>query len=150
MPKLSVESGKQSGAVLEVTDGMVIGRRLELPFTLEDPKASREHAKFVKHGDGFALVDLKSTNGTFLNGNRVQQSRLREGDRIRIGQTEMVFSDGGGEDEGPQPVPIDEDEDQPVDLGLPKPKRLKIKAPPPKTVSIKLQPKRRLPPRRKK
>ncbi|MHC4469871.1 MAG: FHA domain-containing protein [Planctomycetota bacterium] len=157
MAKLVLSTGKFSGTEFVVTAGMVIGRRHELPLTLDDPKASREHAKIVAHGEGFALVDLESTNGTFVNGNRIQQTRLRDGDSVRIGQTELSFEDA--EQAEPEPAPIPEvaepkagakqDETQKVDMGQPPPKRLKIDAPPPKTVNVKLTPKKSRRPKRK-
>ena len=53
---------------------------------LEDDGVSREHAKLVATEEGFVnLVDLGSTNGTFLNGGRVDVAVVREGDRIDIG-----------------------------------------------------------------
>ena len=147
MPTLVLENGKQAGTVIVVTAGLVMGLRLELPFTLDDPKASREHAKISAHGEGFVMVDLKSTNGTFLNGNRVQQARLNDGDRIRIGQTEMTFRESNGE--APEPAPVEEVSEPPVDIEIPSPKKLKIASPPPKRVSITLKPKRRGPRRKK-
>jgi pSer/pThr/pTyr-binding forkhead associated (FHA) protein len=70
---------------------LVIGRAQECDITLDDPSVSRRHAEVRIEGDGFAITDLGSTNGTQLNGQRVQTARLAPGDRISIGQTELRF-----------------------------------------------------------
>jgi hypothetical protein len=71
---------------------IVVGRSRECDIRLADPNISRRHAEVRLEGDGsYALVDLGSTNGIELNGKRVSQARLSEGDAIAIGQTELTF-----------------------------------------------------------
>lgn len=66
-----------------------IGRSEESEIVLLDPSVSRAHA-VVEVAGGDALVrDLGSTNGTFLNGRRIESERLREGDELRFGNTRM-------------------------------------------------------------
>lgn len=72
---------------------VIIGRLTSSDITIADHNVSREHAAFVREGDGWAIEDLGSTNGTYVNGQEVQGTRLREGDRVRVGVTEMVFHD---------------------------------------------------------
>jgi predicted component of type VI protein secretion system len=140
MPKLIVKSGDRAGMEYEVRDGMIIGRRLEVPVHIDDVKSSREHAKIVAHGGGFVLLDLESTNGTFVNGSRTGRARLNHGDVIRIGRTELAYHDPLAD---PIPTVTPERAAAPpqkkVELGLPPPKKIKIDVPPPKTVNVKLQ-----------
>jgi PAS domain S-box-containing protein len=77
------------GRLFPITaDGILIGRSAEAEVRLEDESLSREHARvaLLPAGD-MTLVDLGSTNGTYLNGVRVERANLRVGDRIRIGRT---------------------------------------------------------------
>ena len=62
-----------------------IGRGYGCEVYLEDDAASRRHAAIQQDDEGYLLVDLNSTNGTFVNNEPVQQHRLMAGDRIRIG-----------------------------------------------------------------
>jgi pSer/pThr/pTyr-binding forkhead associated (FHA) protein len=59
--------------------------------TLTDARASRRHAEIRPSGDGFKVVDLGSMNGTLVNGVRVQEHVLRDGDEISVGTTAMRF-----------------------------------------------------------
>ena len=72
----------------------VLGRSTEAQFQVEDDGISRKHAKVMSLGDGrFQLVDLGSTNGTFLNGVKVSTAPVRDGDKIQIGSnTVLKFS----------------------------------------------------------
>lgn len=72
-------------------DRMIIGRLKACDICLADKNASRQHAALEREGTGWALDDLGSTNGTLLNGEPVDRVRLRDGDRITIGITELTF-----------------------------------------------------------
>ncbi|MCA9655747.1 MAG: FHA domain-containing protein [Myxococcales bacterium] len=89
---LIVLHGMREGAVFELTVGeSTIGRGRRVDVRLEDEGISRAHAKVVRDGDGSVkIVDLGSTNGTFVNGRRVDAEGLRDGDRIRIGPTTVI------------------------------------------------------------
>ena len=69
----------------------VIGRSRECDIQISDPNASRRHAEIRRDGDTFSVVDLGSTNGTDVNGRRMQRAQLSDGDRITIGTTDLVF-----------------------------------------------------------
>jgi pSer/pThr/pTyr-binding forkhead associated (FHA) protein len=86
---LTVISGELVGTVFELALGQtLIGRSEVAQVQLPDDGVSRRHAKIVRESDGSAkIVDLESTNGTYINGRRVHAEGLREGDRIRIGQS---------------------------------------------------------------
>lgn len=75
---------------------VVLGRSRECELRLPDTDTSRRHAKIVCAGGDFVLHDLASTNGTFVNGERVEQHRLRAGDRIQIGASTVTFCEVAG------------------------------------------------------
>lgn len=71
---------------------MVIGRGASCDLTLPSPAASRRHALVFPRGKGWAIRDLNSTNGTFLNGQTLRSWRgLRPGDVVRIGDQSITF-----------------------------------------------------------
>jgi len=69
----------------------VIGRSRSCNLRLPSSDASRRHAEILAGRDGFVLRDLRSTNGTFVNGERVEERTLRPGDRIQIGGDTITF-----------------------------------------------------------
>lgn len=71
---------------------VTIGRASDCSIPIKDRYLSRRHAELVPRHDGWILKDLGSANGTYLNGNRVERDeRLNPGDRIRLGDTEILF-----------------------------------------------------------
>jgi ABC-type multidrug transport system ATPase subunit/pSer/pThr/pTyr-binding forkhead associated (FHA) protein len=68
-----------------------IGRSSDNAINLEHPTVSARHAEVRKVDDGFELVDLGSTNGTFVNGRRIARQRLQPRDRISLGAVQFVF-----------------------------------------------------------
>ena len=68
-----------------------VGRLPECDITVNDSNVSRRHAEIHPQGDGFALVDLGSTNGSQINGSKVSQRQLVEGDELSFGNTRMIF-----------------------------------------------------------
>lgn len=74
------------------TSRVVIGRSRECDVQLDDGNASRRHCEIVQDGAAsWSVVDLGSTNGTEVNGRRVDRSPLVDGDRITVGGTVIVF-----------------------------------------------------------
>ena len=68
-----------------------VGRATGADFIVDAPLVSRVHCRLTALGDGALEVhDLDSTNGTFLNGKRVQTARVSSGDRIGVGRVELV------------------------------------------------------------
>jgi hypothetical protein len=82
-----------AGMTIEVAAaGTVLGRSSQCDVRLEDPNASRQHARISGPGGSWKLEDLGSTNGVLVNGARVAGSTpLRSGDRIQLGHTDMTF-----------------------------------------------------------
>ncbi len=70
----------------------VLGRSRDADVQIEDPNISRRHAEVVQEGSAYWLVDLGSTNGTEVNGRRVQRARLDDGSRFTLGETTVTFS----------------------------------------------------------
>jgi hypothetical protein len=99
-------SGKYQGGEFPLPDSgeIVIGRSSELDMVLVEDMVSRRHAKItVESGDIF-LEDLGSTNGSFVNGEKITRTKLAEGDRILIGTSiiKVVASDGSASVEDAQ------------------------------------------------
>jgi hypothetical protein len=69
----------------------VIGRSSGCDIVVDDPNVSRRHAEIRRLGEGYSLVDLGSTNGTEVNGQRVGETSLMNGDVIGVGTTRLTF-----------------------------------------------------------
>jgi hypothetical protein len=76
-------------AVTEAT--VVLGRSREADVRISDVNISRKHAELRHEETAYWIVDLGSLNGTLVNGKRVDRRKLRDGDRITLGSTEIVF-----------------------------------------------------------
>lgn len=73
-----------------------LGRHPANTLRLVDREVSKEHATIERVGTVFVLRDLNSSNGIFVNGRRVRELRLRDGDEIALGNSRLVFSSGEG------------------------------------------------------
>jgi hypothetical protein len=83
----------------------VIGRREDCDLRIPLGDISRKHARLVRDGDTLRLEDLGSSNGTYLNGQRVQEAALNPGDTVQIGPVVFVLQiDGYPVDDDLQPV----------------------------------------------
>ena len=74
-------------------DSMRIGRSLSAHLRFEDPTVSRRHAVLIAEADGVRVLDDRSLNGVFVNGERVVSQLLRDGDEIVIGRYRLRFAD---------------------------------------------------------
>jgi Protein of unknown function (DUF3662)/FHA domain len=70
---------------------VVIGRSKDCDIQVADPNVSRRHAEVRQEGAAYWVVDLDSTNGMEVNGRRLKRAKLRPGDTITVGSTELVF-----------------------------------------------------------
>lgn len=97
MPKLTYTVGGEQ-KTFEVKDSCSIGRVPENDIALKDEAgSSRRHCQILKIREGvYELSDLGSTNGTKVNGQAVKRHKLQDGDVIRIGETQLAWSDGSG------------------------------------------------------
>ncbi|HSI04129.1 MAG: diguanylate cyclase [Myxococcota bacterium] len=88
---LVVISGSELGRIYKLDEPeIVLGRGDTVGIRIVDDGVSRRHAKLIQKGDAVTLLDLDSTNGTFCNGERVDERVLRDGDKIRIGTTTIL------------------------------------------------------------
>lgn len=80
-------SGKYQGGEFPIDEGrpIVIGRSSDLDMVLVEEMVSRRHAQIEMRGGVITIQDLGSTNGTFVNGEKIQSAVLREGDRVLVG-----------------------------------------------------------------
>ena len=91
-PKREVVTLTVAGRKHEVTKrSTVLGRSREADVRLADVNVSRRHAELRQEGAAYWIVDLGSTNGLDVNGKHTERARLRDGDRITMGSTEVVF-----------------------------------------------------------
>jgi serine phosphatase RsbU (regulator of sigma subunit) len=102
MPEIELLTGAGEHRRLEVAgERLIIGRGTDSHVFLPDHLLSRRHAEIEPRNGAFYLIDLGSTNGTFLNGERVVgERRLRHGDLIAVGESKLVFSEAPRDDSG--------------------------------------------------
>lgn len=88
---LRVLEGPGRGTVLVLSGTQTLGRGEGCDLVLPDPGVSREHAQVRTGPEGTELVDLGSTNGTYVNGRRVSRCRLHHGDRLQLGGVVLEY-----------------------------------------------------------
>jgi signal transduction histidine kinase len=106
VPRLIVIKGTDEGKQFELTEPVQgAGRDTKNRIRLTDTEVSRWHAEFRQTPEGYRLTDgggphgerKLSSNGTFVNGQKIQDVLLQPGDQVQIGQTVMIYSTGRGE-----------------------------------------------------
>jgi diguanylate cyclase (GGDEF)-like protein len=85
-----VIAGPNVGEMFKVGDGGDIGRGGDVQFRLSDTEISRRHARIIRRAGEVLVEDLGSTNGTFVNGEPVDQQALNDGDKIQVGTTTIL------------------------------------------------------------
>ncbi len=89
---LVIVEGPAAGSEYPLTsDCYVIGRGDDADITLQDEAMSGNHARIELGNDGFKIRDMRSTNGTFVNGSRVEFSDLKHGDKIALGEHTLQY-----------------------------------------------------------
>lgn len=89
---LLVRSGPTAGArYLLDTDVTTVGRHPEADLFFDDVTVSRRHAEIIRDGVRFDIVDQRSLNGTYVNGERVDRASLANGAEVRIGKFRLTF-----------------------------------------------------------
>ncbi|BBB93033.1 MAG TPA: DUF3662 and FHA domain-containing protein [Methylomusa anaerophila] len=89
---LTVSEGLDTGLSVDITAGRVnIGRRESNELPLSDMNTSRLHAYVIYEDNHHIILDAKSLNGTYVNNHRVYRKTLKDGDRIKVGNTVIVY-----------------------------------------------------------
>jgi RsiW-degrading membrane proteinase PrsW (M82 family) len=93
--RLVVTNGVAAGTAIPLRDGLTLGRspgRAEI--VLPDPEVSGLHARIARNGGPPVLIDTGSTNGTWINEERIAERALRAGDRVRLGGVQLIVEAG--------------------------------------------------------
>jgi DNA repair exonuclease SbcCD ATPase subunit len=91
-PNLIITSGSQSGKKIPVLPmTMTIGREHDNNIEIKDEEVARYHARVIYQDSHFVLQDLNSSTGTWVNGEQIKQASLKNLDKIRFGETEMII-----------------------------------------------------------
>ena len=85
------EDGSETRVVALTREWTRIGRSLAADVRFDDPTVSRRHALVVRQADGVRVLDDRSLNGVFVNGERVEWRALNDGDEIVVGRYLLVF-----------------------------------------------------------
>jgi predicted component of type VI protein secretion system len=94
LPHFQIEVGaeRQRFEMPEDKSEVLVGRATDCHWAIASGAVSRRHARLVRHGREVTIEDLGSSNGTFVNGERLSAPRaLRDQDRVQLGAVEMVF-----------------------------------------------------------
>ena len=89
------DNGKPGERIAITRSPVVIGRLSTNDVVLSDPNVSRRHAELREDGGEWLVVDLGSTNGTMVNGKLAKEHRLKDGDTIGFGSSDLQFRLGG-------------------------------------------------------
>ena len=89
--RVVIINGDNAGAAYPLKGMISIGRAESSTITVKDAKVSRQHSQIQQQGSEFMVVDLNSSNGTFVNNERIEEHVLSDGDEIRIGDCIMQF-----------------------------------------------------------
>ena len=85
--------GKNSRPIELTHETMTIGRKTDNTLAIEDPAVSGHHARIVKVQAVFFIEDLKSTNGTSVNGQPITRHQLHDADMITIARHQLIFQE---------------------------------------------------------
>ena len=91
-------SGKYQGGEFPIVNDkpIIVGRSSDLDMVLVEDMVSRKHARITMQQDQIWIDDLGSTNGSFVNGEKIKRARLKEGDRVLIGTSILKVIAGEG------------------------------------------------------
>jgi len=107
-PLLIIRRQDSSVTQLEWNKPMLtLGRDSSNDIIIDHPLASRRHARLEHDESGYFIRDLESTNGTYVNGDRIEAAHmLRNQDKVWVADTEIIFNDPEATQKGPLPVEI--------------------------------------------
>ena len=104
-PLLEVIEGKDKGKKFPLKNNALVGRGTDCDFVLSDLTCSRKHFQILRSANGFILKDLGSGNGTKVNGTKVREHPLQDGEIIKSGKTKLRFIHQRQPQRQPQSVP---------------------------------------------
>lgn len=90
---LAYDEGTETRVFALTHEWTRVGRSLAADVRFDDPTVSRRHALIVRQPDGVRVLDDRSLNGVFVNGDRVEWSRLADGDQVVVGRHLLRFID---------------------------------------------------------
>src|SRR5213594_3566765 len=107
MAKLLLTNGTGLAQQFSLGSGVSrVGRNSDNDIHLEHPSVSGFHCEITAAGDLFTIKDLGSTNGTFIDGRPIQQASLAHGQRLQLGQVELLLEAAGAEQTASVPFPM--------------------------------------------
>ena len=109
--RVTVETGPDRGATMTGEDTLAIGTSTDNALAISDPTVSRYHLELRRAASGVAIVDLGSSNGTWVGGVRVERATVPVGTRLKLGDSTIVVDDGGSSvapppSEAPRPADL--------------------------------------------
>src|SRR2546428_10589208 len=108
MAKLVLLSAGMTGRTHELkVDKTTIGRVEDNTFQISEPSVSSHHCEVLLRGSDIVVRDLNSTNGTYINGEKITESVLKPGQILRLGQIEMRLETDTPAGGGPAKKPVD-------------------------------------------
>ncbi len=116
---LVVRGGPNSGAIVALVGGSItMGRRSDNDIVIDETTVPRRHSLIMNTPGGYVVRDLNTTNGTFVNQNKLNQSEhvLRHGDQIKLGGSDITIM---FRQEGPRTLTLDTASSVPVEAALP-------------------------------
>ena len=100
MPSLFVFRGNDQGLRVELAeDTVTVGRDTGNQIQIHDTEVSRRHAELRRSDNTYILTDLGSSNGTYVNGQRISNCTLASGDRVQVGGTQFLYTASAGDSE---------------------------------------------------
>jgi pSer/pThr/pTyr-binding forkhead associated (FHA) protein len=95
MAKLVILNQGMTGRAFDLNiERTTVGRVEDNTFQIADPSVSSHHAEIILKGTEILVRDLNSTNGTFINGEKISETILKSGQTLRFGQVELKIDDG--------------------------------------------------------
>jgi pSer/pThr/pTyr-binding forkhead associated (FHA) protein len=92
MACLIITHGEPKGSCFKLEKlPLTAGREPTRDIQILDPKVSRRHFTIRKDGDAFVISELDAKNGVYVNSKKVAETKLADGDRIVVGETELTF-----------------------------------------------------------
>jgi pSer/pThr/pTyr-binding forkhead associated (FHA) protein len=124
MSKLVILNQGMTGRTFELTvERTTVGRVEDNTFQIADGSVSSHHAEIVLRGNEVVIHDLNSTNGTFINNEKITESVLKPGQTLRFGQVELKIDDGKPVTAPPPPAPAGTSAPAPAPAAAPAPSK---------------------------